>query len=122
VGNGQQESLAKAQLTLAQGEPTKCYYAVGKCSERHNGKNYLNDQGLSLALQEVLTKNVLIFPIPPPKLCVNLNMNVFFNFFLRRYSVEVCEKTPSPLLVRNKGLTLAVRQSSGHSLKYQKYF
>jgi hypothetical protein len=35
-------------------------------------------------------------------------------FFLRRYSVEVCEKTPSPLLVRNKGLTLAVRQSSGH--------
>ncbi len=31
----------------------------------------------------------------------------------RRYCVEVCEETPSPLVVRNKGLTLAVRNGYG---------
>ncbi len=70
--------------------------------------------------KQALTKNVLILPSPLPKLCVNINMNAFF---LRRYSVEVCEKTPSPLLVRNKGLTLAVRQRSGQSFRQDiKYF
>jgi hypothetical protein len=64
--------------------------------------------------KQALPKNVLILPISLPRFCVNLNMDALF---LRRYSVEVCEKTPSPLLVRNKGLTLAVRQSSGQSFR-----